>query len=32
MLLEGRIRDGEAVQVSAGEGGLAIAPERAAAA
>jgi len=32
MLLEGRIRDGESVQVSAGEGGLAIAPERAAAA
>jgi ATP-dependent Clp protease ATP-binding subunit ClpB len=32
LILEGRIRDGETVQVSAGEGGLAIAPLRAAAA
>ena len=32
MILEGRIRDGETVQVSAAEGGLAIAPARAAAA
>jgi ATP-dependent Clp protease ATP-binding subunit ClpB len=32
MILEGRVRDGETVQVSAGEGGLAIAPARAAAA
>jgi len=32
MILEGRVRDGETVQVSAGEGGLAIAPMRAAAA
>jgi ATP-dependent Clp protease ATP-binding subunit ClpB len=32
MILEGRLRDGESVQVSAGEGGLAIAPARAAAA
>jgi ATP-dependent Clp protease ATP-binding subunit ClpB len=32
MILEGRIRDGETVLVSVGEGGLAIAPARAAAA
>jgi len=32
MILEGRVRDGESVVVSVGEGGLAIAPARAAAA
>jgi ATP-dependent Clp protease ATP-binding subunit ClpB len=31
-ILEGRVREGETVQVTAGEGGLAIAPARAAAA